>query len=116
MKPVASVSRYIATGSCLALIVLLSVWYGWLSPPDHIPAAPLLTVLVLPLLLPLRGMLRWRPYTFQWSLFLAMAYFTHGVVEVFGAPEDRGYALLEILLSLAWFVAAIVFVRTHARP
>lgn len=65
-----------------------------------------------PLLIPLRGLLAGRAYTYQWSIFVALAYFTHGVVEAFGAPADRGYAILEIVLALSWFLAAIVFIRT----
>jgi uncharacterized membrane protein len=108
----ASASRFITVSSVLALVVLLGTWYGWLSPPLRAPVLPVLILLLAPLLIPLRGLLASRPYTYQWSIFLALAYFTHGVVETFGAPAERGYALLEIVLTLSWFLAAIVFVRT----
>ena len=112
MNRLASASRFVTVSSVLALVILLGVWYGWLSPPIRAPVAPVLFLLQIPLLIPLRGFLASRPYTYQWSIFLSLAYFTHGVVETFGAPEDRGYALLEIVLTLSWFLAAIVFVRT----
>jgi len=112
MNTLAGVSRFITVSSVLALIVLLGAWYGWLSPPTRIPVIPVLIIIVAPLLIPLPGLLFRRTYTYQWSIFLALAYFTHGVVETFGAPADRGYAVLEIVLTLSWFLAAIVFVRT----
>lgn len=112
MNRLACTSRFVTISSVLALLILLASWYGWLSPPGKVPVAVALSILLLPLLIPLPGMLAARRYTFQWSIFLALAYFTHGVVEAFGAPADRGYAILEIVLTLSWFVGAIVFIRT----
>ena len=67
---------------------------------------------VLPLLLPLFGILRGKRYTYQWSSMLILAYFAEGVVR---AWSERGtsqlLALLEIALSLVFFAAAILYAR-----
>lgn len=104
--------RGMTLGGYFALFALLIVWYGWLSPSSGLPTFFVLLVLGTPLLLPLRGLLHGRRYTYQWSLFLALAYLTHGIVEAYGTPDDRFYAGLEILFALTWLIAAIGYVRS----
>lgn len=91
--------------------ILIIAWYGWLSPPTRLPAIYALLALGTPLLLPLRGLLHGRPYTYAWSLFLALGYATHALIEAYSTPTDRRLALMELALVLLWFVAAVVYVR-----
>ena len=70
-------------------------------------AALVLLVLVVPLLFPLRGLLHGRKYTFAWSCFLALLYFTHGVMEAYSDDITRPLGLLEIMFSSLWFLAAM---------
>lgn len=94
---------------------LIVAWYGWLSPPQRLPVYIALLALGIPLLLPLRGLLHGRRYTYAWSLFLALGYLSHGLIEAYSTPADRGLALLELALVLAWFVGAVGYVRGGAR-
>ena len=91
---------------------LIVVWYGWLSPPEHLPIYIALLALGTPLLLPLRGLLHGRRYTYAWSLFLALGYLAHASVELYSTPADRLWAGLEFALVLAWFVGATGYVRS----
>lgn len=95
-----------------ATLALLTAWYGWLAPATHFPTALVLLVLVVPLLFPLRGLLHARRYTFAWSCFLALLYFTHGVMEAYSSEQTRYLGLLEVAFTSLWFVAAMVFIRT----
>jgi len=95
----------------LGTFALLVIWYGWLSPPSHVPVEVALLVLGVPLLLPLRGLLHGRTYTHQWSLFLSLIYFAHGVSEAWTVPADRPYAVTEIVLVTLWFTGAVLYVR-----
>ena len=95
----------------LGTLALLTAWYGWLVPPLHFPVALVLLVLVTPLLFPLRGMLHGRRYTFSWSCFLALLYFTHGVMEAYSSDTARHLGQLEVLLTGCWFIAAMAYVR-----
>ncbi|KAB7623212.1 DUF2069 domain-containing protein [Alkalilimnicola sp. S0819] len=98
----------------LGLFVLLMLWGVWLAPPEPALRAPWLILLVGPLLLPLRGLLRGRRYTAAWSSMLVLVYFCHGVAAAAsGQPLLGG---LEILLSGGYFVSAILFVRSKPRP
>jgi uncharacterized membrane protein len=97
------------------LLFLMLLWLGWLSPPERFPIAMALLLMCGPLLLPLRGLLHGRSYTFAWSSFLALFYLLHGIVEAYSTPADRLYALLEILFSLLFYTGAILYVRLLAR-
>lgn len=90
---------------------LLVAWYTWLAPSPHFPVSFVLLLLVTPLLFPLRGILHARRYTIAWSCFLALLYFTHGVVEAYTSPESRPWGLLEILLTLLWFIGGMAYIR-----
>jgi len=104
----------VCAASLIALIFLGLAWELWLAPLR--PGGSLLALKILPLLLPLFGILRGRAYTFQWSSMLILAYLAEGAVR---AWSDRGLsaqlALAEALLSLVFFCAAIVYVRTLPR-
>jgi len=90
---------------------LLTAWYSWLAPPTHFPVALILLITLVPLLFPLRGLLHGRKYTFAWSCFLALLYFTHGVMEAYSSAVTRQLGLVEVLCTSVWFVAAMAYVR-----
>jgi uncharacterized membrane protein len=94
---------------------LLVAWYAWLAPSPHFPRAMVLLLLVTPLLFPLRGLLHARRYTIAWSCFLALLYFTHGVIEAWHAPVTRTLGLLEIALTTLWFVGGIGYIKAGKR-
>ncbi len=96
----------------LGTFALLTAWYAWLAPSLHFPVALVLVLLVMPLLFPLRGMLHARRYTITWSCFLALFYFSHGVVETWHSEITRCLGVLEILLTTLWFGAGIAYIKT----
>ena len=108
--------RAAASGVLIALIGLCLAWELWLAPLR--PGGSLAALKALPLVLPLSGILRGRRYTYQWSSMLILAYFAEGVVR---AWSERGLSQLlaagEIVLSFAFFAAAIAYARlTRIRP
>jgi uncharacterized membrane protein len=107
-------TRWLAVGSLLGLIVLGLAWELWLAPLR--PGGSWLVLKVLPLCIPLAGLLRRRMYTYRWVSLMVWIYFTEGVVR---AWSDRGLgaqlALLEVVLCLALFAACVLHVRTRLR-
>ncbi len=101
-------TRAAAVASLLGLIVLGLAWELWLAPTGH----KTLAFKVLPLALPLAGILKNRMYTYRWVSLLVWIYFTEGVVR---ATSDRGVgvwlALVEVLLCLVLFAACAAHVR-----
>jgi uncharacterized membrane protein len=99
-----------AVASLVALIALCLAWELWLAPAR--PGGSWLVLKTLPLLAPLFGLLHGRRRTFQWTSFLALAYFTEGVVRAWSEPGPaRTLAWFEIALSLALFVFAVFGAR-----
>ena len=87
--------------SLLALLVLGLAWEGWIAPIR--PGGSWLTLKVVPLLFPLRGLLHGRRYTYQWASMFILAYFTEGVVRAWSeSGVVRTLAWTEIALSLVF--------------
>jgi uncharacterized membrane protein len=99
-----------AVGSLLGLIALCLAWELWLAPAR--PGGSWLVLKALPLLAPLFGLLHGRRRTFQWTSFLALAYFAEGLVRAWTEPGPvRALATLEIMLALALFGCAVFGAR-----
>jgi uncharacterized membrane protein len=104
-----------AVASLLALIALCLAWELWLAPIR--PGGSWLSLKAVPLLAPLRGLLHGRRYTFQWTSFLALPYFTEGVVRAWAEPPPvRTLAALETALAVALFCCAVLGARALAKP
>ncbi len=108
-------SRFTTLAAWFALFALLLLWNTVLAPSSHFPVALVLVVMVGPLLFPLRGLLHGKPYTHAWASFLIMLYFAHGVQEAWVNPDERLYALLEILFSVVFYLAAITYAKLRGR-
>lgn len=94
------------------LFLLLMLWPTLLAPPARFPVALLLIVTVAPLLLPLRGLLNKSLRSCAWAAYISLIYFTHGTIETFANPLQRGYAILEIVFSLLLFLGASLYIRS----
>lgn len=107
-------SRRLAVASLLGLIVLGVAWELWLAPVR--PGGSWLALKVLPLCLPLAGLLRHRMYTYRWVSLLVWLYFTEGVVRAWSdRPPSSWLAMVEIVLCLVLFAACVLHVRTRLR-
>jgi len=107
-------SRNLAVASLLGLIVLGVAWELWLAPLR--PGGSWLALKVLPLCLPLAGLLKNRMYTYRWLSLLLWLYFTEGVVRATSEPAPGAWlAALEVLLSLALFAACVMHIRLRQK-
>ncbi len=105
--------RLLASVSLIALIMLCLLWEGWLAPLR--PGGSLLILKAVPLLLPLRGILQGRRYTYQWACMFILLYFAEGAAR---AWSDAGFSAwlagAEVVLALLFFTAAIMVARLTA--
>ena len=105
-----NLTRLLAVGSLLGLIVLGLAWELFLAPLR--PGGSLLALKVLPLCIPLAGLLKNRMYTYRWVSLLVWLYFTEGAVRAWSdRPPSNYLAMLEVLLCLVLFVACSLHVR-----
>jgi len=68
-------------------------------------------ILSLALLLPIKGLIIDRLYTYKWVGFLALFYFCVGISELVTNPDLMVYAYATTLLSMLLFVASIYYTR-----
>lgn len=105
-------TRALALGSVIALLVLGLSWELWLAPTG----SGTLALKVLPLLLPLPGLWRHRMYTFRWLSLLVWVYFLEGAVRATSESGlSQALALVEVLLCLLLFAACALHVRWRLR-
>lgn len=96
---------------------LLTVWL-WLAVALSLLAwiavgyARLFCVLaVVPLLAPLRGLLKGSRHTYAWATLFTVPYITFALTELLVNPAARWVASTSLLLVFGWFCTMILFLR-----
>ena len=106
--------RWTAAASLFGLIVLGVAWEMVLAPTR--PGGSLLALKVLPLCLPLAGVLKNRMYTYRWLSLLVWLYFTEGAVRAWSDKPPSNYlAMVEVVLCLVLFTACALHVRVRLK-
>lgn len=101
---------FVASSALIALIALSLAWELWIAPLR--PGGSWLVLKAFPLLLPLSGIIAGRRYTYQWSSMFILIYLLEGLVRATSDPSpSRWMAVLEVVLSATFFVAAIAYAR-----
>lgn len=107
-------TRTLAVTSLLGLIVLGLAWELFLAPVR--PGGSWLALKVLPLCLPLAGLLKNRMYTYRWVSLMVWLYFTEGAVRATSDRAPSNYlAMIEVLLCVLLFVACALYVRLRLK-
>ncbi len=103
-------TRLLAVGSLLGLIVLGLAWELWLAPLR--PGGSWLVLKVLPLTIPVAGLLKNRMYTYRWVSLLVWLYFTEACVRGWSDRwPSNALAMAEGALCLVLFTACAMHVR-----
>ncbi|TSE26017.1 hypothetical protein Taqua_00863 [Tepidimonas aquatica] len=96
------------------MIALGLAWELWLAPLRQ--GGSWWALKVLPLAIPLAGLLKWRLYTFRWLSLLVWPYVAEGVVR---GSNDAGLSALlawgQTSLALLLFAACAAHVRLRLR-
>lgn len=109
------VFHYGAMGSLIALIGWLVAWEMWIAPLH--PGGSIVALKAVPLLIPLRGVLKRDIYTLQWSSMVILLYFTEGVVRAWSdtVALSRYMAIGEVALVCIYFVCALLYLRPYKK-
>lgn len=103
-----------AVASIVVLIALCVAWELALAPLR--PGGSWLVLKVLPLLIPLRGILKRDIYTLQWSSMLILVYLAEGTVR---GLTDTGLsailAWIEVALVCIFFTCSLLFLRPYKK-
>ena len=98
--------------SLLAQGLLQILWHGLLHPSPALPAALVLAIALLPLCALLPAALHGARRALLVGGIVSLLYFSHGVMEAWSNPAERGLALFEILFALG----AIFGLRKTPKP
>ncbi|MGB7994695.1 MAG: DUF2069 domain-containing protein [Photobacterium halotolerans] len=115
MSPSTRKLRYLALTANLSLLLWVFLWQSVISPHPHLNNYVVAGMWILPLLLPLKGMLQGKPYTHAWANFILMFYFLHALTLLWIDGGERWLALIELGLVTAAFFANILFARIRSR-
>ncbi|MDD1784143.1 DUF2069 domain-containing protein [Enterovibrio sp. ZSDZ35] len=107
--------RTVALTSYLALIAWVLIWHGFLSPHPHINPVGVTIAWLIPLMLPLKGILTGKPYTHAWANFILMFYFLHGLTLLFVDEGERYLALVELVITSISFVSNILYAKQKGK-
>lgn len=98
-------ARSLAIGLWIAVVLSLLGWipagYPW----------PMCILATLPLLAPLRGLVRGRRHTYAWATLFAIPYLAFALTELLVNPAARWVAATSLLLVFGWFCTMILFLR-----
>lgn len=115
MMDTAKVFHAGAIASLIWLIGWLVAWEVFVAPLH--PGGSLLALKALPLLLPLRGVIKRDLYTLQWSSMVILVYFAEGVVRAWADTSEasRAMALGEIVLVVVYYACALLFLHPYKK-
>jgi uncharacterized membrane protein len=68
-------------------------------------------IAVVPLLAPLRGLIRGKRYTYAWATLFAVPYLMFCIMELLVNAQARWVAGASLLLVFGWFCTMILFLR-----
>lgn len=103
-----------ACASIVALLALCIAWETILAPLR--PGGSWLALKAVPLLLPLKGIIKRDVYTMQWASMLILLYLAEGIVR---AMTETGTSSLlgwtELALAVVFFVSTLCYLRPYKK-
>jgi len=103
--------KKIALTGYFSLLFFMPLWLIVLSPSESLSTSTTLLMFTLPLLFPLKGLLQGNPFTYAWSNFIVLIYFLHSLTTLWVLPEDRVWAILELVFASTMFYGATYYAK-----
>ncbi|MEH6395783.1 DUF2069 domain-containing protein [Pseudoalteromonas sp.] len=95
----------------VGLLLLMPLWLFLIAPREGHSNGFIFVVYILPLLLPLKGIIQDKPYTYAWANFIVMFYFIHGFTLLWVAQDQLLWVLLELLFASMMFIGCTYYAR-----
>ncbi|WP_144208441.1 DUF2069 domain-containing protein [Shewanella donghaensis] len=98
----------------IALLMLLTGWF--IQQGLHGEYSLAFNLLwIVPLLLPIKGILTGKPYTYAWASFVLCLYLLHGLTLLYVTEDAFYFALIESALICALLVGFPFYARLRGR-
>lgn len=107
--------RFLALFSHLGLLAWMAIWYFALPMTAEYSVLFKVLIYLLPLLLPLPGILKGKPYTHAWASFIVLLYFLHAITVLYAEPSQIPYAAIELVLAIGMFIGCSTFARLRGQ-
>ncbi|WP_076537759.1 DUF2069 domain-containing protein [Shewanella sp. UCD-KL21] len=98
----------------VSLLMLLTGWFIQQGMTGEYSLAFNL-LWIAPLLLPIKGILTGKPYTYAWASFILCLYLLHGLTLLYVTEDAFYFALIESVLISALLVAFPFYARLRGR-
>ncbi|WP_198419068.1 DUF2069 domain-containing protein [Motilimonas pumila] len=108
--------RKLALFGYFGLWLYIPLWHLWLSPPSlGLDPWFVLSIWLIPLIFPLRGLLKGNPYTYAWTCFISLWYFLHSLTIMVSDPAERWLAVGEFFLAVCFFCGCAYYAKHRGR-
>ena len=98
----------------LLLTILLSAWFIHQGINGEYSLAFSL-LWVVPILLPLKGVIQGKPYTYAWGSFIICLYMLHGLTLLYVTDKYVIFALVEVILLGGLLIGLPFYARIRGR-
>ena len=98
---------------CVGVLIVLVI-AGQLSAGMRIENWLRAGVFCVPLVLPLRGLIKRDRYTYRWATLCVLPYFVVALTEAFANQAVRAWATAVLGVSIVWFASLVGFLRVSA--
>lgn len=115
MAPKTRFFRLLALISYSALLFWVVIWHFFLAPGDQYSELFLFLFWVLPLLFPLAGIVKGKPYTHAWANFIVMIYLLHSLTAIYTETDEWLFALIELILATSMFIGCSYYAKFRGR-
>jgi uncharacterized membrane protein len=95
----------------IGLLILMPVWLIWLEPTEGYSIGFVFILYILPLLLPLKGIIQDKTFTYAWANFVVIIYFLHGFTLLWIGENNVLYVVLELVFSSLMFIGCTYYAR-----
>ncbi|MCF7498783.1 MULTISPECIES: DUF2069 domain-containing protein [Pseudoalteromonas] len=110
-KPITKRFQRFALTGYIGLLILMPIWLFLIAPREGHSNAFIFVVYIVPLLLPLKGIIQDKPYTYAWANFIVMFYFIHGFTLLWVAQDQLIWVLLELTFASLMFIGCTYYAR-----
>jgi uncharacterized membrane protein len=107
--------RYLALIGHVGLLAWMTIWYLILSDSHEYSMTFVIVIYLLPLLLPLHGIIKAKPYTHAWSCFIVLWYLMHSATVMYVEPSYIYHAIVEMVFVIMMFVGCSMFARLRGK-
>ncbi|NQY63729.1 MAG: DUF2069 domain-containing protein [Alteromonadaceae bacterium] len=103
--------KTITLASYFSLLVYMPIWLIVINPSEGLSPILSLIMFTLPLLFPMRGLIKGNPFTYAWTNFIIMIYFLHSLTTLWVSAEDLLWASIELILVSIMFLSGTYYAK-----